>query len=146
LTKKRWGGAEKWTSRAENGVRSQEGLAKSHETGNVEDRVRCEMVKLHTVNIKKPTKELVGRKRESAEKEREEHHPVAAQGLGDPFGGSEGDGVIVGDETVCLGLGQILLLESRGHPACCGVCCFTLGHLVLLCQVLHTHPQSALGG
>jgi hypothetical protein len=128
------------------GFDPQEGLAKSHEIGNVEDRVRCELVKLHTVNIKKPTKELMGRKRESAEKEREEHHLVAARGLGDPFGGRKHDGVIAGDETVRLGLGQILLLESRGHPARCGVHRFTLGHLVLLCQVLHTHPQSAFGG
>jgi hypothetical protein len=52
------------------GFDPQERLAKSHKIGNVEDRVRCELVKLHTVNIKKPTKELVGRKRESAEKER----------------------------------------------------------------------------
>jgi hypothetical protein len=86
------------------GFDPQERLAKSHETGNVEDRVRCELVKLHTVNIKKPTKELVGRKRESAEKESEEHHPVAARGLGDPLGAREDDGVIVGDETVRLGL------------------------------------------
>jgi hypothetical protein len=128
------------------GFDPQEGLAKSHETGNMEDRVRCQLVKLHIVNIKKPTKELVGRKRESAEKEREEHHPVAARGLGDPFGGRKHDGVIAGDETVGLGLGQILLLESRGHPAHCGVRRFTLGHLVLLCQVLHTHPQSAFEG
>jgi hypothetical protein len=128
------------------GFNPQEGLAKSHETGNVEDRVRCELVKLHIVNIKKPTKELVGRKRESADKEREEHHPVAARGLGDLFGGRKHDGVIVGDETVHLGLGQILLLESRGHLAHCGVRHFTHGHLVLLCQVLHTHPQSAFGG
>jgi hypothetical protein len=103
-------------------------------------------VKLHTINIKKPTKELVGRKRESAEKESEEHHPVAVWGLGDPFGAREDDGVIVGDETVCLGLDQIFLLESKGHPSRCGVRRFTLGHLVLLCQVLHTHPRSALGG
>jgi hypothetical protein len=31
----------------------------------MENRVRCELVKLHTVNIKKPMKELVGRQRES---------------------------------------------------------------------------------
>jgi hypothetical protein len=96
------------------GFNPQEGLAKSHKTGNVEDRVRCELVKLHTVNIKEPMKELVGRKRESAEKEREENHPVAARGLGDPFGGREDDGVIVRDETVCLGLGLILLLKAEG--------------------------------
>jgi hypothetical protein len=48
----------------------------------VENRIWCELVKLHTVNIKKPTKEFVGRKRESAEKENEQHHPIAAWGLG----------------------------------------------------------------
>jgi hypothetical protein len=128
------------------GFDPQERLAKSHKTGNVEDRVRCGLVKLHTINIKKPTKELVSRKRESAEKESKEHHPVAAQGLGDPFGAGKDDGVIVGDETIRLGLGQILLLESRVHLARCGVRCFTLGHLVLLCQMLHMHPRSALGG
>jgi hypothetical protein len=80
----------------------------------VEDRVRCELVKLHTVNIKKPTKKFVGRKRESTEKESEEHHPIAARGLGDPLGAREDDGVIVGDEIVRLGLIQLLLHESRG--------------------------------
>jgi hypothetical protein len=29
----------------------------------MEDRVRCELVKLHTINKKEPTKKLVGRKR-----------------------------------------------------------------------------------
>jgi hypothetical protein len=105
----------------------------------VEDRVRCELVKLHTVNIKKPTKELMGRKREFAEKESEEHHPVAARGLGDPLGAREDDGVIVGDETVRLGLVQLLLRESRGYLARCGVRRLPLGHLVLRRQVLHAH-------
>jgi hypothetical protein len=86
------------------GFDPQERLTKSHEISNVEDRVRCELVKLHTVNIKKPTKELVGRKRESVEKESEEHYPVAARGLGDAFGAREDDGVVVGDDTVHLGL------------------------------------------
>jgi hypothetical protein len=128
------------------GFDTQKRLAKSHKTGNVEDRIWCELVKLHTVNIKKPTKEFVGRKRESVEKESEEHHPVAAWGLGDPLGDREDDRVLVGNETVRLGLVQLLLRESRGHPARCGVHRFTLGHLVLLRQVLHTHPRSTLGG
>jgi hypothetical protein len=70
----------------------------------VKDRIRCELVKLHTIKIKKPTKEFVGKKRESAEEERKKHHPIAARGLGDPFGAREFDGVIAGDETICLGL------------------------------------------
>jgi hypothetical protein len=75
----------------------------------VEDRIQGELVKLHTVNIKKPTKEFVGRKRESTEKESEEHHPVAARGLGDPLGGREDDGILVRNKTVRLGLVQFLL-------------------------------------
>jgi hypothetical protein len=63
----------------------------------VKDRIRCELVKLHTVNIKKPMKKFVGRKRESAKKERKKHHPVATRGLGDPFGARKLDGIAVGD-------------------------------------------------
>jgi hypothetical protein len=75
----------------------------------VEDRIWCKLVKLHTVNIKKPTKEFMSRKRESAEKKSEEHHPVAARGLGDPLGAGELDEVLVGNKTVRLGLVQLLL-------------------------------------
>jgi hypothetical protein len=105
----------------------------------MEDRIRCELVKLHTINIEKPTKEFVGRKRESVEKERKEHHPIAARGLRDPFGAQEFDGVIAGDETICLDLVQLLLRDSRGHPASHGAHCLPLGHVVLQCQVFHVH-------
>jgi hypothetical protein len=128
------------------GFDPQERLAKSHKTGDVEDRIWCELVKLHIVNIKKPMKELVGRKRESAKKKGEEHHPVAALGLGDPLGAGEDDGIVVGDETVRLGLVKLLLRESRSYPASRGVRRFSLGHLVLHHQMLHTHLRSVLGG
>jgi hypothetical protein len=52
------------------GFDTQKRLAKGHKTGNVEDRIWCEMVKLYTINIKKPTKEFVGRKRESVGRSR----------------------------------------------------------------------------
>jgi hypothetical protein len=48
-------------------------------------------VKLHTVHKKKPTKELVGRERKTAQEESKEHHPKAARGLGDPLSAREGD-------------------------------------------------------
>jgi hypothetical protein len=48
------------------GFDPQERLAKSNKTGNVQNRVWCELVKLHTVHKEKPTKELVGRERETA--------------------------------------------------------------------------------
>jgi hypothetical protein len=45
------------------GLNPQEGLAKSHKACNVKDRIRCELVKLHTINKKKPMKKFVGQKR-----------------------------------------------------------------------------------
>jgi hypothetical protein len=42
-------------------------------------------VKLHTINKKKTTKELVGGKRKTTEEESEEHYPITARGLRDPF-------------------------------------------------------------
>jgi hypothetical protein len=48
------------------GLDPQKGLAKSYKTGDVENRVWCELVKLHTIDEKKFTKELMGRERKSA--------------------------------------------------------------------------------
>jgi hypothetical protein len=73
--------------------------------------------------------------------EGEEHHPITAWGLRDPFGARELDGVTAGDEVVRPGLLQLLLHEGRGHLASCGVCCFSLGHVVFRHQVLHAHLQ-----
>jgi hypothetical protein len=41
---------------------SQERLAKSNETSNVQNRIWRELVKLHTVDEEKPAKKFVGRK------------------------------------------------------------------------------------
>jgi hypothetical protein len=62
----------------------------------MEDGVRCELVKLHTINKKEPMKKLVGRERQSAEEEGDEHHPITARGLRDPLGAWELDGVCWG--------------------------------------------------
>jgi hypothetical protein len=51
----------------------------------VQERVRCELVKLHTINKEKPTKKLEGRKRKTAEEESKEHYPITTRGLRDPF-------------------------------------------------------------
>jgi hypothetical protein len=64
------------------GLDPQKRLAKGDETGNVKNRIWCELVKLHTIYKEKPTKELVGRERKTAQEKGEEHHPVAARGLG----------------------------------------------------------------
>jgi hypothetical protein len=57
----------------------------------VKDGVRCELVKLLTVNKEKPTKKLVGRERKAAEKESKEHYPKAARVLRDPLSTGELD-------------------------------------------------------
>jgi hypothetical protein len=93
------------------GLDPQKGLAKSYETGDVENRVGCELVKLHTIDEKKSTKELVGMKRKSAKEKIKEHHPKATRGLGDAISAREDNLIIIGDEAISLGLLQILLLE-----------------------------------
>jgi hypothetical protein len=45
------------------GFDPQKRFTKCDKAGNVEDRVGCELMKLHTIDEKKPTKEFVGRKR-----------------------------------------------------------------------------------
>jgi hypothetical protein len=43
-------------------------FTKGDEAGNVQDRFRHELMKLHTVNKKKPAEEFMGRERESPHK------------------------------------------------------------------------------
>jgi hypothetical protein len=112
----------------------------------MEDGVRCELVKLHTINKKKPTKKLVGRERKSVEEEGKEHHPITARGLRDLLGARELDGVAAGDEAVRPGLLHLLLHDDRGHPASRGGCCLSLSHGVLGRKVLTRIYQSAPGG
>jgi hypothetical protein len=112
----------------------------------MQNGIWCELMKLHTINKKKPTKKLVGRKGKTTQKKGEKHHPKAIYGLRDPFGAREDDLIIIGDEVISSGLVQILLRENRRHPAGRGVCRFLLGHLVLLCQMLHAHLRFAHGG
>jgi hypothetical protein len=57
------------------------------------------LVKLHTIHEEKPTKELMGRERETAQEKSKKHHPNAAQGLGDALGAREDDLIVVGDEA-----------------------------------------------
>jgi hypothetical protein len=108
----------------------------------MENGVRCELVKLHTVNKKKPMKKFVGRKGQTAQEDGKEHHPITARGLRDPLGAGELDGVVAGDEAVHLGLLHLLLQDGRRHPAGRGVWRLSLGHLVLGRKVLHEHLTS----
>jgi hypothetical protein len=96
------------------GFDPQKRFTKSNKTSNVENRVWCELVKLHTVYEKKPTKELVGRERKTAQEKSKEHHPKAALGLGDPLSARKDDLVVSRDEAISVSLVQILLLENEG--------------------------------
>jgi hypothetical protein len=83
----------------------------------VKDRIRCELVELHTVNKEKPTKKLVGRKRKAAEEKGKEHYPITARGLRDLLGAWKLDRILVGDEAVRPGLLHLLLRDGRAYPA-----------------------------
>jgi hypothetical protein len=128
------------------GFDHQKGLAKSYKAGNVENRVWCELVKLHTIDEKKPTKELVGAGEKDRARENQKHHPKAARGLGDALSARERDLIIGGDEAIGLGFLQILMLENRWHPAVRRVRSDVLAHLVLLCASLDAHLGVADGG
>jgi hypothetical protein len=128
------------------GFDPQKGLAKSYKVGNVENRVWCELVKLHTVDEKNPMKELVGRERKSAQEKIKKHHPKAARGLGDALSARESDLIIGGDEAIGLSFLQILLLELRWHLAGRGVRSDVFAHLVLLRVSLDAHLGVAHGG
>jgi hypothetical protein len=93
-------------------------------------------VKLHIVHKEKPMKELMGRERETAQEKGKKHPPKAARGLGDALGAREDDLIIVGDETISLGLGEILPLEIRRHPAGQCIGSVALPHLVFCARVL----------
>jgi hypothetical protein len=94
-------------------------------------------MELHTVNKEEPTEKFVGRKRETTEEISEEHYPITARGLRDPFSTGEFDGVLGGDEAVRCSLLHLLLGDGRAYPAGGRV----LGHGALRGQVLHAHPM-----
>jgi hypothetical protein len=112
----------------------------------MENRVWCELMKLHTVDKKKPTKELVGRKRQTAQKKVKKHHPKAARGLGDALSARKNDLIVGRDEAIGLSFLQIFLFENRWYPAGRRVRSDVLAHLVLLCKILHVHLRLAHGG
>jgi hypothetical protein len=81
----------------------------------VQKRVRCELVELHTIDKEKPTKKLVGRKREAAEEESKKHYPITAWGLRDPLSTGKSNGILGGDEAVRPGFLHLLLGDGRAH-------------------------------
>jgi hypothetical protein len=86
------------------GLDPQKGLAKSYETGNMENRIWCELVKLHTIDKKKSMKEFMGRERKSAQEKIKEHHLKATRGLGDTISAREDNLIVIGNEAISLGL------------------------------------------
>jgi hypothetical protein len=77
--RQRYTGAEtkKESPESPMGIDPKERFTKGDVAGNVQDRVRHELMELHAVNEKKPTEEFIGRKRESAQEESKKHHPIA---------------------------------------------------------------------
>jgi hypothetical protein len=50
------------------GLDPQEGFAECDKAGNVQDRIGCEVVKLHAIDKKNPTEEFMGRDRKTTQK------------------------------------------------------------------------------
>jgi hypothetical protein len=57
----------------------------------VEKIIWCELMQLHTVHKKEPTKKFVGRERETAEEESKKHHPVSLRWRRDDLSTGEAD-------------------------------------------------------
>jgi hypothetical protein len=93
-------------------------------------------VKLHTIDKKKTTKELVGGKRKTTEEESEEHYPITVRGLRDPLSAGKSDGILGGNKAVRPGFFYILLRDGGAHPVGGGR---GLGHGVLGGQMFHAH-------
>jgi hypothetical protein len=96
------------------GLDPEEGFAESDKVGDVQNRVWHELVKLHAVNEEKPTEKFVGRKRKTTQKKSEEHHPIAARGLGDALGAGEDDLIPFDEESFFLSLGQSACSNFNG--------------------------------
>jgi hypothetical protein len=94
-------------------------------------------MELHTINKEKPTEKFVGRERETAEEKSQEHYPITARGLRDPFITGELDGVLGGDEAVRRSLLYLFLGDVGAYPVGGRV----LGHGALRGQVLHAHSK-----
>jgi hypothetical protein len=128
------------------GLDPEKRFTKCNEAGNVQNGVWHELVKLHAINKEKPMKKLVGRKRKFAQEKSKEHHPIAAQGLGDALRAGEDNLIPFDEESLFLGLGQISLFELRGHPAGHCVSAFLLQHLILVHDSLDRHLQELCSG
>jgi hypothetical protein len=87
------------------GLDPEKRFIKHNETGNVQNRVWCELVKLHAIDKEKPTKKFVGRERKTTKEESKEHHPIAARGLGDALRAGDDDLIPFDEESLFLGLG-----------------------------------------
>jgi hypothetical protein len=88
------------------GIDSKERFAKGNETGDMQDRIWRELVKLHAINEKEPTKKFVGRQRKTAKEESKKHNPIVAWGLGDALGAEEDDCRLSGEKPLPLALVQ----------------------------------------
>jgi hypothetical protein len=69
----------------------------------------------------------------------EEHHLIAAWGLGDALDAGKDDLVPFSDETLLLGLGEIGLCKLQWHPAGRRIGDLLLPHLILVGKALDAH-------
>jgi hypothetical protein len=62
------------------GVNAEKALTQRDKARNVEDGVRCELMKLHTVDKEQPTKKLVDCEREATKEKFRKHYPITLLG------------------------------------------------------------------
>jgi hypothetical protein len=143
---KHWGRGRKEISKDPVGVNSKEGLTECDKAVDIQDRIRCELVKLHAINEKKPTKKFVGRKRKTVKEKSKEHNPITAQGLGDALDAGEDDRRRSDEEPLPLGLVQIRVLELKRNPLGRHAAALLLRHLLLVRNLLRGHSEEMRSG
>jgi hypothetical protein len=112
----------------------------------MQDLIRCELVKLHAINEKEPTKEFIGEKRKIAEEESKKHNPITTRGLGDALDAGKNDRRRSSVEPLPLGLFQIGFLELRGNPLGRHAAALLLHHLLFMRTLLDGHSEEMRSG
>jgi hypothetical protein len=92
------------------------------------------------MNKEEPTKEFVGKKGKTTEKESKKHHSITARGLGDTFSTGEDNLLTSDEEPLPLSLGQIGFFDSEGTQLVIALPLFFFA-IFSLCATLLTSIQ-----
>jgi hypothetical protein len=99
-------------------VNAQEAFVEGYEAHNVQDRIWRELMQLHAVNKENPTKKFVGRDRETAKEESEEHYLPAFVGSGHSIVAGKLHLRHRGEQPELAHLAEVALGELGSLPSC----------------------------